>query len=539
MNESTLEAQVKAELERILDCPTFRAAPKLARLLRYLVKEALAGQVERIKAYAIAVDVFNQPASFDPQTNPLVRVQVGRLRNLLERYYLNDGRADLLRIEIPRGGYLPLFQTEPAAAPGNRVQQGGDSGDSLLQVPYGPSLAVLPCRNLSGDPQQDYLCDGMTQELIHLLTECRELHVIAPNTMFQYRARGANPRHLGNELGVDYVLSGTVRIGNDRIRVIAGLTDTETGIRVWTQSYDQTLTMTGILGVQEDIAQRIAALLGQPHGVLNRLIRRKPTAYLEAYTAVLRYYEYVEDFSPENHARARDALDRAIALDPDYAEAWGALAGIHGGEYTFGFNPRPDDAPPLERAYTAARRSVQLEPGCVIGQYNLALSYYYQREMALFRETAERALSLAPNRSDLLANLGLHLAQDGQWERGLALLDKARVLNPLHPGWYYFPYALDSYRRGCYDEALITAHQLNLPHFFWEHLYIAMICGQLGRDQEAQTALARLLALRPDIATDADRIIEMVVLDPALVAHCIEGLRKAGLNTALLADLTR
>ena len=98
---------------------------------------------------------------------------------------------------------------------------------------------------------------------------------------------------------------------------------------------------------------------------------------------------------------------------------------------------------------------------------------------------------------------------------------------------------LDSYRRDCYDEALITAHQLNLPHFFWEHLYIALICGQLGRDQEAQTALARLLALRPDIATDADRIIEMVVLDPALVAHCIEGLRKAGLNTALRANLTR
>ena len=536
MTESTLEALVKGELARILVGPAFQSAPKLTRLLRYLVKEALAGQVERIKAYAIAIDVFDQPASFDPQTNPLVRVQVGRLRNLLERYYLNDGRADPLRIEIPRGGYLPLFQTDPATVQANRLQR--DDGPSL-RAPCGPALAVLPCRNLSGNHQQDYLCDGMTQELIHLLTECRELHVIAPNTMFQYRARGANPRHLGNELGVDYVLSGTVRMGDDRMRVIASLTDTETGIRVWTQSYDQALTVTGILGVQEAIAQRIAALLGQPHGVLNRLIRRKSTCYLDAYTAVLRYYEYVEDFSPEKHAHARDALERAIALDPDYAEAWGALAGIYGGEYTFGFNPCPDDAHPLERAYAAARRSVQCDPGCIIGQYNLALSYYYRREMALFRETAEQALSLAPNRSDMLANLGMHLAHDGQWERGLALLDKARVLNPLHPGWYYFPYALDRYRRGRYDEALLAARQLNLPQFFWEPVYIAMICGQLGRDQEAQTALARLLELRPDMVTEAARVIAMVVPDPALVAHCIEGLHKAGLNTALLADLTR
>ncbi len=520
-------------LKRILDCPAFRAAPKLARLLRYLVGETLAGRVERLKAYTIAVDVFGQPASFDPQTNALVRVQVGRLRNLLERYYLNDGRADPMRIEIPKGGYMPLFQTNPVTAQVNRIQS--DEG-SLLRVSYGPVLAVLPCRNLSGDDRDGYLCDGMTQELIHLLTEYRELHVIAPDTMFQYRARGANPRHLGSELGVDYVLSGAVRMGNDRMRVIANLTDTETGIRVWTQSYDQTLTMTGILGVQEAIAQRIAALLGQPHGVLNRLIRRKATPHLEAYAAVLRYYEYVEDFSPENHARARDALERAIALDPNYAEAWGGLAGIYGGEYTFGFNRRSDAIPPLERAHTAARRSVQLEPGCIIGQYNLALSYYYRGEMALFRETAERALRLAPNRSDLLANLGLHLAYDGQWEQGLALLDKARVLNPLHPGWYYFPYALHHYQRGCYDEALIVAHQLNLPHFFWEPLFIAMICGQLGRDQEAQTALTRLLELRPDMVTEAARVIAMVVPDPTMVAHCIEGLRKAGLNTALLAS---
>ena len=247
VTEPSLEAQVKAELGRILDCPAFRAAPKLTRLLCYLIREGLAGRVERIKAYAIAVDVFDQPASFDPQTNALVRVQVGRLRNLLERYYLNDGRADSLRIEIPRGGYLPLFQTDPVIAQVNRIQR---DSDSLLRVSYGPALAVLPCRNLSGDDRLNYLCDGMTQELIHLLTQCRELHVIAPDTMFQYRARGANPLQLGNELGVDYVLSGTVRTSDDRMRLIASLTDTETGVRVWTQSYDQTLTMTGILGAR-------------------------------------------------------------------------------------------------------------------------------------------------------------------------------------------------------------------------------------------------------------------------------------------------
>jgi tetratricopeptide (TPR) repeat protein len=285
--------------------------------------------------------------------------------------------------------------------------------------------------------------------------------------------------------------------------------------------------------VQDDIAQHIAALLGQPHGVIQRLIRHKPFPHWTAYMAVLGFYDYLENFSVENHARTREALERALELEPGYAQAWGCLAIVDQGEHMFGFNPRHGDPPPLERALGAALRAVKLDPYCITGQYALALSYYYRREMTLFREAAERALTLAPNRSDVLANLGLHLAYDGQWERGLALLDKARLLNPLHPGWYGFPYALDHYRRGQYDRALIAARQINLPHFFWEPLFIAMICGQLGREADAQTALARLLAMRPDLATAAAEVIGIIVLDPALVAHCVEGLRKAGLKTAI------
>jgi TolB-like protein len=525
--DQPIEKLAQIQLQRILDCPAFRSSPKLSRLLRYLVEAALAGRSERLKAYTIAVDVFEQPPSFDPQTNALVRVQAGRLRNLLERYYLNDGRADPLRIEIPKGGYVTVFHTGSTTPQAEGIRR--DAGP-LQRVSYGPALAVLPFRNLSGDDRQDYFCDGITQEIIHLLTQCREFHVIAPDSVLQYRAGDGNPLPLGSELGVDYVLHGNVRLGGETARVTACLTDVETNVCVWTQNYDQRLNMENILYVQDDIALRVTAVVGQPHGVLNRLVRRRSTRNLEAYTGALRFYEYIEDFSVQKHARARDALERSIELDPDYAEAWGCLAVTYLGEHIFGFNPRSGDAHPLERVWAAARRAVQLDPGSIIGQYGLALSYYYRHEMALFRDVAERALSLAPNRSDLLANLGLHLAYAGQWERGLMLLDKARVLNPLHPGWYYFPYALDCYRRGQYDEALIAAHKLNLPQFFWEHLFIAMICGQLGREAEGRAALARLLAMRPTIAREATEVIAIIVPDTALVAHCVEGLRKAGLG---------
>lgn len=525
--EPTSATLVRDQVRRILEGAAFQASPNLARLLRYLVEETLAGRAERLKAYTIAVEALGQPATFDPQTSALVRVQAGRLRHRLERHYRQDGRADPLRLVIPKGGYAVQFAA-PAAAP---PTDGPPEAGGLPRMPHGPVLAVLPCRHPSGDDRHADFGDGMTQEMIHLLTQCRELHVIAPDTVWQYRKRGITARDLRNELGVDYVLNGSLRLDGNRVRVIASLTDTETGICLWTQRYDQTLTLAHLFEVQDDIAQRIAALLGQPHGVVQRLVRRKPLPDLEAYTAVLRFYEYLEDFSVANHARTRETLERAVERDPDYAEAWGCLAIVYAGEHMFGFNPRVDAAPPLERARTAALRALKLDPYSITGHYALALSYYYRREMALFRETAERALHLAPNRSDILANLGLHLAYDGQWERGLALLDKARLLNPLHPGWYWFPYALDHYRRGQHAEALDAARRLHLPDFFWEPLFIAMICGQLGRDAEARTALARLLELRPDFVTAPEGVIGIIILDPVLVARCVEGLRKAGLHT--------
>lgn len=526
--EPTLATRVRDQVQRMLEDAAFQSSSNLARLFRYLVEETLAGRADPLKAYTLAVEALGQPASFDPQTSALVRVQAGRLRALLDRYYRQDGRADPLRLVIPKGGYAVQFQAPAAPLPTDLPPEAG----GLLRMPYGPVLAVAPCRHPSGDDRSADFGEGMTQEIIHLLTQCRELYVLALDTMGHYRQRHATARDWRNELGADYVLNSSLRLDGNRVRVTATLTDTETGVCLWTQRYDQTLTMADLFEVQDDIAQRIAALLGQPHGVVQRLVRRKPLPDLDAYTAVLRFYEYLENFSVENHARTREALERAVERDPGYAEAWGCLAIVHAGEHMFGFNPRLDDAPPLERARTAALRALKLDPHSITGHYALALSHYYRREMALFRETTERALHLAPNRSDILANLGLHLAYDGQWERGLALLDKARLLNPLHPGWYWFPYALDHYRRGQYAEALRAAHRLHLPNFFWEPLFIAMICGQLGREEEARTALARLLALRPDLATAAAEVIEIIVLDSALVAHCVEGLRKAGLQTA-------
>jgi len=214
---------------------------------------------------------------------------------------------------------------------------------------------------------------------------------------------------------------------------------------------------------------------------------------------------------------------------PDYAEAWACLGIVYVGEECFGFNRR-DDPPPLERADFAARRSLELDPEHPTGLHCLALCHVSRGDHALFRDVAERALASAPNRADIHSSIGLQMCQTGNWPRGLELLERARALNPLHPSWYWYPYALDAYRRHDYDAALVYAARINTPESFWDPLFIAMICGQLGKAGEATAALRRLLALKPEVAADPAGVIGKVIFNRELTDHCIAGLDKAGLG---------
>jgi tetratricopeptide (TPR) repeat protein len=176
----------------------------------------------------------------------------------------------------------------------------------------------------------------------------------------------------------------------------------------------------------------------------------------------------------------------------------------------FGFNPAAHGQAPLDRALDAAKRSVQLAPDCVMGQYGLAQTYFYRREFELFRAAATRALALAPYRTDMQASLGLHFAYDGQWKKGLQMIDLARKLNPLHPGWYWFPFVADAYRR--------------------KDLFVAMIEGKLGHRDKASAALRRAVELNPALTNSAREIIGKIFPDETLVDRFVEGLAKAGLG---------
>jgi adenylate cyclase len=400
------------------------------------------------------------------------------------------------------------------------------------QATQRPVIAVLPFDNLSGDAEQDYFVDGLTEDIIAALSRFQHLAVIARNSAFRYKGQTIDVRAIGAELGARYVVEGSIRRGGDIIRIIARLIDVESETQIWSETFERALTPENIFAIQDEVTARIASTIGDTQGVIgiasmDDMRRGSPTS-LASYDCVLRATEYMRIFADALRQPARECLENTVRADPDYALAWSWLAEIYLDEYRRGLDPGPDL---VTQALAAANKAVQLAPNDGRAYFAQANAFYYDDNLEAFSHAAERALELNPYSADTLIHLGHRFAYAGQWEKGLALVDKAIAIQPFHPlGAGFAPYFFH-YHNGDYDLALETALKMNLPDYVWALGALAAAYGQLGRTDDAAPVVARMLELRPDIAQTAraDRA-KFFRYQPDLLDHFMDGLRKAGLN---------
>ena len=398
-----------------------------------------------------------------------------------------------------------------------------------FELPDKPSIAVLPFENMSGDAEQEYFSDGITEDIITGLSRNRDVFVIAGNSTFTYKGAAVDARQVARELGVRYVLEGSVRKAVSRVRITAQLIDAATGNHVWAERYDRELE--DIFAVQDDITQNITAAIG-PELVSAEMqrARRKDPNSLDAWDCTMRARWHYARLTREDIEEARRLALRAIELDPGAAPGFSTLALTHVMDATYGWSESAPQS--IADAYEAAQKAVALDNRDATADTALGTVSLLLRRFEDAVDRLETAIDLDPNNARAHGQLGGALGMAGRRDEAAERLDMALRLSPRDPFryWWLAYRGFADFAEERHEEAAEWARkalQIN-PDFPSGHRLLASTYGRMGRIDEARTALEELLRIMPGVTIATTRE-QVPWKHPADMERYLDGLRKAGL----------
>jgi TolB-like protein len=559
--------EIRAELNRVLASAGFEQAGRARDFLRFVVEETLADRGDRLKGYSIAIEVFGKPADFDAQTDPLVRVEAGRLRRRLLEYYSSEGVHNPIRISLPRGSYAAEFhrptiqepQRQPRGKTRPRLQWpsvaiGGFAVVALVWLAIvflpgtsppttdgpivvtpenvtarssGPSILVTPFANLSEDDFA-YFAYGITEELIVHLSA---IPFFVITNSGGYAIDDEQSESLLARTEADYVLTGSVRNTKERIRIVARLVDPHSGRQLWSRVFDENLDLATLLTIQENIARSVAVTVGEPLGPLyEQEIARtaaRSASDLDAYDCLLRFYYFAQTLKREVHAESVECFLRTLQNTPGFAIGWSALAILYRIEYVYGYNPRAGEPDALIRAREAARTALDIDGSSFLGNVAIALIRQTSGDTNGFLAGVDRAFTLNTVPTSIV-QLGMALVFAGDSERGMPMIEQALKLSPRPAGWFYMGPTAHYLHIGDYENALSSANRIDLPDFFGGPMFVAASAALAGRPDIATRAAAQLIERYPEFPRNGRELLTRWSFEETIYSRMIEGLELAG-----------
>jgi TolB-like protein/Tfp pilus assembly protein PilF len=394
-------------------------------------------------------------------------------------------------------------------------------------LPDKPSIAVLPFVNMSSDPEQEYFSDGITEDLITDLSKLSGLFVISRNSVNLYKGKAVKPEQVSQELGVRYVLEGSIRKAGNRVRITAQLVDAATGYHLWAERYDRDVQ--DIFAVQDEVTRKIVAALEVKltEGEQQRL-GRAPTNNVEAYDYYLRGLECHALTTEEANIQAQQLFEKAIQLDPQFATAYAYLGWTYFERWALGWSP---DAETLEQASILAQQAIALDGTLADGHRLLGIVHLWKKRYEQAIAEVEQAIALNPNDADGYAALGDVLNWVGRSEEAIELIERAMRLNPQYPTWYLWDLGHAYYLAGRYEEATAMLKRVLIrnPDFMPAHAYLSTIYMELGREQEAGAEGVEISRLSPLLSLEELKR-RLPYKDPIVLERVLDAARKAGLK---------
>ncbi len=428
--------------------------------------------------------------------------------------------AAIAAMMVVGGLWIRHFYSRP-------VQPKAFSGEKAgFYVPDRPSIAVLPFANLSADPQQEYFSDGISNDIMTDLSKFKELLVIASNTVFTYKGKPVNVKEIGQELGVRYVLEGSVQKRNDKVRINAQLISTTTGQDLWAERYDRDLK--DLFEVQEEIVRAIVRTLAVKIDEAERQRQKqKNTESLEAYDYQLRGREFLRLRTRPGKTEARRMFEKALELDPNYPSAYVGLAQSYLWDFYYGWAEFPDKA--LQQAQDFAEKALSTDASNAEGYVVLGIVYAHRGQYDIAMDQLNRALALNPNDALSRRQLGEILLFSGRTEDAIRFLETLVPLDPLYALATPVHLGLAYYLKGRYEDAIKVLEQgvSRRPDFSQSHIVLAAAYAQMGRMEDASREVALIPQLDPFFDLES---YGTAFKNPADRDAILEGLRKAGLK---------
>jgi adenylate cyclase len=414
---------------------------------------------------------------------------------------------------------------------------GGKSRDSPsakvpLPLPDRPSIAVLPFANLSSDPEQEYFTDGITEDIITELSRFSELFVIARNSSFQYKGKSVDVRQVGRELGVRYVLEGSIRRAGDRVRITGELVDATTGAHRWADHYDRKLE--DMFAVQDEVARTIVAILAAyvSKAEATRTLLKPPSSWL-AYDYFLRgadtYNSFMSTLLPETLYEARRLFEGSLSIDPEYARAYAALSNTYTTAHGQPIDSNYLDPTAIERAHELAAKAVQLDPNLPLAHAKLGIALALRARPEEAIAAFERAIALNPNFSDWRFAIPLVFA--GQFARAIEVAEAHMRVDPFYPPFALFISGFARYMLGQYLDAvlLLRAGILRAPNARFGRAALAAAYVQLGQLEDARAQATEVLRIEPTYTIDQTERTLRRFSSPQHAEKYFGDLRTAGL----------
>jgi TolB-like protein/class 3 adenylate cyclase/Tfp pilus assembly protein PilF len=469
---------------------------------------------ERFQVYALLLEA---PNGFRQ------KFQVQRLklfRRVRSAHQLLAAGLLLIAVTLITVRYFPIFL--PSAQPPTSGTQ------AALPLPDKPSIAVLPFTNMSNDPEQDYFSDGITEDITSSLSRISSLFVIARNSAFTYKGKAVKVQDVSREMGVRYVLEGSVRKAGEQVRITAQLINATTGEHLWSERFDRPFK--DIFALQDEIVQRIVTTLKLQITLTEQgFIVRKTTDNLEAYNYWLRGVESSWRLTKESTAQARQMYEKALELDPNYAQAYAGASVTHLTDWSSQWSQNLQQS--LDQAFALAQRAIALDDSSPAAHSILGIVLLWKKQHDQAIAEGARAIALDPNFADAYAWLGFTLGSAGQPEEALKAVEKAIRLNPRYPSLYLMISGRAHILAGQYEKGIadLKIALARLPNLIPARYILAVAYSELGQEEAARSEVAELQRISPSFSLEGLRQ-RAPFKDSAVLERHLNALRKAGLK---------